>query len=183
MGMKTLPIAELRSLLVAVSEHGKQHLSEVETDLQQTSFLLSEAIEKLGKSFMAVYEIASEQQEFVETLSQKYGFTSEENEKLLAITEKIGLEVNGAVTGLQFQDLTSQLIQRKLKRVGGLKEILAELAIHGHEMAPDQEHEEIMKYLERMNSTLHQGSHALAGGLRLRSVGQKDMTTGDIDLF
>ena len=47
MGMNTLPIAELRSLLVAVSEHGKQHLTEVEADLQQTAFLLSEAIEKL----------------------------------------------------------------------------------------------------------------------------------------
>lgn len=183
MGMNTLPVAELRSLLVAVSEHGKQHLTEVEADLQQTAFLLNEAIEKLGKSFMAVYEMATEQQTFVESLSQKYGFTSDENEKLLAINEKIGLEVNGAVTGLQFQDLTNQLIQRKQKRVGGLKEILSELATHGHEMPPDQEHEEILKYLERMNSTLHQGSHALSGGLMRRSVGQKDMATGDIDLF
>lgn len=183
MGMNTLPIAELRSLLVAVSEHGKQHLTEVEADLQQTAFLLSEAIEKLGKSFMAVYEMASEQQVFVETLAQKYAFTADENEKLLAMTEKIGLEVNGAVTGLQFQDLTSQLIQRKLKRVGGLREILEALATHGHEMAPGQEHEEILKYLERMNSTLHQGSHALSGGLMKRSVGQKDMASGDIDLF
>lgn len=113
MGMNTLPIEELRSLLVAVSEHGKQHLNEVEADLQQTAFLLSEAIEKLGCSFMAVYEMAREQENYMAELAQKYQFTSEENSKLQEITEKIGTEVNSAVTGLQFQDLTSQLIQRK----------------------------------------------------------------------
>lgn len=183
MGMNTLPIEELRSLLVAVSEHGKQHLNEVEADLQQTAFLLSEAIEKLGCSFMAVYEMAREQESYMAELAQKYQFTSEENSKLQEITEKIGTEVNSAVTGLQFQDLTSQLIQRKLKRVGGLKEILEELSAHGNDMTPDQEHEEIVKHIERMNNTFNQGSHALSGGLNRRSVGQKDMTSGDVDLF
>jgi hypothetical protein len=44
--MKTLPIEELRELLAAVSRHGDWHLLEIETDLQQTAFLLNEAIEK-----------------------------------------------------------------------------------------------------------------------------------------
>lgn len=183
MGMNTLPIEELRSLLVAVAEHGKQHLSEVEADLQQTAFLQSEAIEKLGKSFLAVYELACEQENYIAELAQKYQFTGEENSKLQEITEKIGVEVNGAITGLQFQDLTSQLIQRKLKRVGGLKEILEELSAHGHDMTPDKEHDEIVKHLERMNNTFNEGSHALSGGLNRRAVGQKDMTSGDVDIF
>ena len=54
METKTLPIAELRKLLAAVSDHGKQHLVEVEADMLQTTFLLSEAIEKLSTSFTAV---------------------------------------------------------------------------------------------------------------------------------
>jgi hypothetical protein len=183
MGMNTLPIEELRSLLVAVSEHGKQHLSEVEADLQQTAFLLSEAIEKLGKSFMSVYELATEQENIVADLAKKYVFAETEKAKLNEITQQIGAEVNAAVTGLQFQDLTSQLIQRKLKRVGGLREILEELSAHGHGMTTDQEHSEIVRHLEQMNSSFNQGSHALSGGLMRRSVGQKDMSSGDVDLF
>jgi len=42
--MKKLPITEVRSLLDAVSEHGKQHLIEVDADLSQTTYLLSKAI-------------------------------------------------------------------------------------------------------------------------------------------
>ncbi|MGB2832358.1 MAG: hypothetical protein WBC07_05365 [Methylotenera sp.] len=68
MEMKTLPINELRTLLAAVSDHGKQHLVEVEADLLQTTFLLSEAIEKLGASFMAVHEAVTEQQQVINAL-------------------------------------------------------------------------------------------------------------------
>jgi len=41
--MNTLPIHELRTLLAAVASHGDQHLLEVESDLQQTAFLLNES--------------------------------------------------------------------------------------------------------------------------------------------
>jgi len=183
MDMNTLPIAELRSLLAAVSDHGKQHLIEVEADLQQTTFLLSEAIEKLGVSFMAVYEAVSQQQAMIDALMAENKFSEAQTKRLETFKEKIGEEVNGAVTGLQFQDLTSQLIARTISRVNGLKELLEELSTHGEEMEPTQEHEDIAKYLDRMNNTLNQGSNALAGGLMRRTVGQKDMATGDIDLF
>jgi methyl-accepting chemotaxis protein len=183
MEMKTLPIAELRSLLAAVSEHGKQHLVEVDTDLQQTSFLLSEAIEKLSLGFMSIYDAVSQQQVLIEELAEKYHLEVADIEKLAVFKTKVGEEVNGAVTGLQFQDLTSQLITRTIRRVNGLKEILEELSTHSQEIEPHQEHEEIVHYLERMNTSLNAGSHALAGGLQRRTVGQKDMATGEIDLF
>ena len=112
MEMKTLPITELRSLLAAVSDHGKQHLVEVEADLLQTTFLLSEAIEKLGASFMAVHEAVTEQQQVINSLMEQHQFDPIETKKLEAFKQKIGNEVNAAVTGLQFQDLTSQLISR-----------------------------------------------------------------------
>ncbi len=73
MQMKTIPITELRSLLAAVAEHGNQHLVEVEADLMQTTFLLTEAIEKLGASFMAVHEGVSAQQQAIQALTSKYG--------------------------------------------------------------------------------------------------------------
>lgn len=182
MEMKTLPMNELRSLLAAVSDHGKQHLVEVEADLLQTTFLLSEAIEKLGASFMAVHEAVTEQQQVINALMQQHQFDEKETQKLETFKQKIGEEVNAAVTGLQFQDLTSQLISRTIKRVNGLKDLLQELASHGDEVEPTHEHEAIVKFLEEISHSLHIGSRALSGGLR-RSVDQQDMVTGDIELF
>ena len=180
MGMKSLPIAELRKLLAAVSDHGKQHLVEVESDLNQTTFLLSEAIEKLGASFMAIHQAVSEQQALLETLLADV--PAARQAELASYREQIGEEVNAAVTGLQFQDLTSQLIARTVNRVNGLKELLQELAGHGQDIEPDHEHAEIAKFLEEMNHNLNAGSHALSGGLR-RSVNQQDMDSGEIELF
>jgi len=54
MDMNTLPIEELRKLLTAVSEHGNKHLVDVESDLKQAAFLLNEAVETLGASFLAL---------------------------------------------------------------------------------------------------------------------------------
>lgn len=182
MEMKILPINELRGLLAAVSDHGKQHLIEVEADLLQTTFLLSEAIEKLSASFTAVHDAVSQQQQMLDALVAKYPLDKEALAQLDAFKHKIGDEVNAAVTSLQFQDLTSQLILRTIKRVNGLKDLLLELEIHSNEMDPSHEHKEIAKFLEAMSHSLNAGSHALSGGLR-RSVGQQDMTTGEIDLF
>jgi len=182
MEMKILPIAELRGLLAAVSNHGKQHLVEVEADLLQTTFLLSEAIEKLSTSFTTVHEAVSDQQQVLDTLMMRYPEEKEVLVQLDGFKDRIADGVNAAVTSLQFQDLTSQLLARTIKRVNGLKDLLHELETHGNEMDPSHEHEEIAKFLEAMSHSLNEGSHALSGGLR-RSVGQQDMATGDIDLF
>lgn len=52
METSSLPVDKLQRLLNGVSEHGSRHLREVEADLTQTSFLLTEAIDKLAASFM-----------------------------------------------------------------------------------------------------------------------------------
>ena len=46
MTIKNSLALEIKKLLTGLSEHGSQHLSEIETDLVQTNILLSEAIEK-----------------------------------------------------------------------------------------------------------------------------------------
>ena len=55
MTIKNSLALEIKKLLTGLSEHGSQHLSEIETDLVQTNILLSEAIEKLSASFMAIH--------------------------------------------------------------------------------------------------------------------------------
>ncbi|EUJ10686.1 hypothetical protein Meth11DRAFT_1514 [Methylophilaceae bacterium 11] len=179
MEMNKLPINELRTLLTAVANHGNQHLVEVESDLQQTAFLLNEAIEKLSTSFMKIHDLIAHQHNLLVTsgqLDEAMTFAIEEYE------EKIGNEVNSVVTGMQFQDMTSQLLHRTINRVNGLKALLQELSEHGYDMDAQREHDDIAKFLVNINDILHAGSHALSGNLR-KAVGQKDMATGDIDLF
>jgi hypothetical protein len=182
MAMNTLPINELRLLLSAVANHGEQHLAEVEADLQQTTFLLNEAIEKLSASFLAVYELTNQQQQLIESKASGGEINSGVMTELNEYKEKIGQEVNAMVTGLQFQDMTNQLLQRTIRRVNGLKDLLQELSSHGYEMSAEQEHQDIVKFLASINQSLDAGSHALSGNLR-KAVGQHDMATGEIDLF
>jgi len=184
MSLKSIPVGELRRLLDAVSSHGTQHLVEVEADLLQTTFLLSEAIEKLGVSFMAVYAAVTTQQQVLDAWIARHSVDEKDAEELNNLKQKIGEEVSAAVTGLQFQDLTSQLIARTITRVNGLKGLLEELASHGDEIDPKQgqERKEIAKFLEEMNKSLNARSDALSGGLR-RSVSQENMGSGEIELF
>lgn len=180
--MKTLPIEELRELLAAVSRNGNWHLLEIETDLQQTTFLLNEAIEKLSTSFMNVYAQLTEQQAFVKALAETGKLPSGLVQQLQGYQDNIGQEVNKVVTGMQFQDMTNQLLQRTINRVNGLKALLQELSSHQFPMAADNEHEEIRHFIMQLNQNFDQGSAHLTGNLR-KSVNQQDMATGDIDLF
>ncbi len=177
--MNTLPIHELRTLLAAVASHGDQHLLEVESDLQQTAFLLNEAIEKLSSSFMKIHELIAQQHNLLVTSGQ---CNEAMTFALRDYEEKIGDEVNSVVTGMQFQDMTNQLLHRTINRVNGLKELLRELAEHGYDMDANREHNDIARFLANIHETFDNSSHALSGSLR-KAVGQQDMATGDIDLF
>ena len=179
---KNLPVAELRQLFTAVSDHGTQHLHEVEADLNQTAFLLTEAIEKLGKSFMAIHAAVINQQDEIDELLRETDIPEDNYHKILLLRKKIAEEVDAAVTGLQFQDMTSQLIERVIRRVDGLRESLIALSIHGQDMNAEHEHQEIVKLLEEMSAGLHHRNDALKGGLK-KSVHQHDMNSGDIELF
>jgi len=180
MNMKALPIAELRDLLNAVSAHGQQHLLEVEVDLLQTTYLLSAAVDKLSVSFMAIHAAVSAQQQALADIMSERGPEMSQLLQLEAYEQKISNEVDLVVSALQFQDMTSQLLTRTIKRVIGLKGLLQELSAHGDHVEPD--HAETTRFLTQLSENLHAGSHALSGGLR-RSVGQQHMDRGEIELF
>ncbi len=179
---KTVPVAELKQLLTAVSDHGAQHLVEVETDLNQTIFLLSGAIERLGDSFMNIHKAITAQQQEIDSLLEAADVPEKEYQKILVLRKKIAEEVNAAVTGLQFQDMTSQLIARVIKRVDGLRDSLIMLAAHGEDMGPEYEHDEIVKLLNKISADLSVRNTDLVGGLT-KSVSQQNMNSGEIELF
>jgi hypothetical protein len=173
---------QIKNLLSGLSGQGNQHLTEVETDLIQTTFLLNEAIGQLGASFLAIHEGVTAQQQLIDLLRSGATLTAEQEERLKTIPAEIGQNVNAAVTGLQFQDITSQLISRTVKRVTGLRDVLANIGASGGQLMPDSETEDIISALNSINKILENQSVKLENVL-WKAVCQTHMKSGDVELF
>jgi hypothetical protein len=169
-------------MLSSLSDQGNQHLTEIEIDLAQTNVLLEEAIDKLSASFMAIHEAVRAQQETVDLLLAGGAPTPELVAKLQATTEQVGLHVNSAVTGLQFQDMTSQLIGRTVRRVVGLRDVLGLLGTSSAAIPMNCNAADMIVLLNKINKTLDAQNTQLDGELR-KAVCQTHMESGDIELF
>ncbi|HYD59671.1 MAG TPA: chemotaxis protein [Noviherbaspirillum sp.] len=174
--------AQLRRLLSGLSDHGTLHLTEIETDLVQTTFLLGEAIEKLGTSFMAIHESVCAQQRLADELLASATASPEFRDRMNTVQAEITKNVNAAVTGLQFQDMTSQLVGRTIRRVNGLRDVLASLGSGSSGLTPEIGAEEMVVLLESLNKLIEDQSTKLESGL-WKAVHQTHMESGDIELF
>ena len=174
--------SHVKRLLSGVSDHGKKHLTEVEADLIQTESLLQEAIDKLTASFLAIHQTVCAQQDTIDLLLACGNPGAEERARLGGMAGEIGVHVNTAVTSMQFQDMTSQLIDRTLKRVTGLREFLGTLGAHGADVLPESGSEEIAELLSKVSMALAIQSLELRSVLR-KAVNQQHMDSGDIELF
>lgn len=173
--------SQVKHLLSNLSDHGTQHLTEVETDLVQTSLLLGQAIEKLAASFMAIHEAVTAQQETIDLLLSGATPTPEIAGALKEKQSEIGQHVNAAVTGLQFQDMTNQLLGRTVTRVCGLREVLGGVG-SGSSAISESNAEEIVTALNGINRALEEQSTKLESAL-WKAVCQTRMESGDIELF
>jgi len=179
---KKLLGSQVKHLLVNLADHGTQHLQEIETDLVQTNFLLGEAIEKLGASFMAIHAAVSAQQEAIDMLLSGTAPTPEISEALRSRQGELALHINAAVTGLQFQDMTSQLIGRTVKRVTGLRDVLGGIGAGSSDIPSESDVDEFIAALGNMNRLLEEQSVKLESAL-WKAVCQTHMESGDIELF
>jgi hypothetical protein len=175
--------AQVRHLLSNLSDHGTQHLNEIETDLVQTSILLGEAIDKLGASFMAIHAAVNAQQEVIDSLlADGAPPTQEVAEQLKEKQAEIGRHANAAVTGLQFQDMTGQLIGRTVKRVSGLREVLRGVGVGSVAMDDAANLDVLIGALNGIAKVLEEESVKLESAL-WKAVCQTHMESGDIELF
>ncbi len=174
--------SQFKLLLSGVSDHGTEHLLEVETDLVQTTILLAEAIETLGKSFLSLHAAISNQQNEIDLLISSGIAPAANVERLKKIQDDIAQHINAAVTGLQFQDLTSQLISRTVQRSAGLRDVLNTLVLIGDGIPHDSGTDEISNLLKEVTLRLATQSIELKSLLR-KAVNQKHLDSGDIELF
>ncbi len=174
--------SQVKQLLSGVSDHGVAHLLEVETDLVQTTILLAEAIEKLGENFLDLHaSITSQEEQILEIVNS--GLIPKNNvDRLAEIQTDIAVHINRAVTSLQFQDLTNQLISRTVQRSAGLRELLSTLDIVGNVIPSDGGSDEISLVLSEITEKLEQQSIELKSLLR-KTVNQQHLNSGDIELF
>jgi hypothetical protein len=182
MSRKKILGSHVKRLLSGVSDHGKKHLTEVETDLRQTELLLEEAIDKLTTSFMAIHTAVGERQDSINRLLAGGTPSAEESARLGGMSGEIGVHVNSAITSMQFQDMTSQLIDRTLKRVSGLRSFLGTLGEHGAAITAECDSEEIVELLGKVSMALAIQSLELRSVLR-KAVNQQHLESGDIELF
>jgi len=182
MARKKILGSHVKRLMSGVSEHGKRHLTEVEIDLMQTELLLEEAIGKLTGSFLAIDRAVGSRQQIIDLLLGGGEPSADERARLVRMAGEVGEHVNAAITSMQFQDMTSQLIERTLKRVSGLREFLGTLGAHGADVLPESGSEEIVELLGKVSMALAIQSLELRSVLR-KSVNQQHLESGEIELF
>lgn len=172
---------QVMDLLSGVSTHGDQHLAEVERDLVQMDVLLDEAIKKLCASFMAIRQAVDMEQQALNSMLAKGISDSEYAARLEAIHGEINRHVGAAVTGLQFQDMTSQLIGRMVQHLTGLRDVFGEIDTSGSAL-PESSNEALLEKLGRIGERVSARGSDMTGGVR-SSVSQRHMESGDIELF
>jgi hypothetical protein len=182
MSRKKILGSHVKRLLSGVSDHGKRHLTEVETDLIQTELLLEEAIEKLTAAFMAINGAVASQQETINLMLAGGKPNAEQLARLEALHAEVGQHVSAAITSMQFQDMTGQLLNRALKRVTGLREFLGTLGAHGQDLAHESGSDEVVDLLGKVSMALAIQSLELRSVLR-KAVNQQHLESGDIELF
>jgi hypothetical protein len=173
--------AQVMHLLSGVSEHGDQHLAEVERDLVQMDVLLDEAIKKLCASFMAIHRAVDLQQEALDGLLAEGRLAPGHAARFEALRGEINQHVAAAVTGLQFQDMTSQLIGRMVQHLAGLRDVFGALDANGA-VLPESSNEALLATLSQIGDRVGACCTERAGGVR-STVNQRHMNSGDIELF
>ncbi|WP_324780767.1 chemotaxis protein [Thiobacillus sedimenti] len=171
--------AQVLRLLSGVSAHGDQHLAEVERDLVQMDVLLQEAIKKLCASFLAIHQSLDQQQA---AIREVLAGAPEQAARLEALRDAVNEHIGAAVTGLQFQDMTSQLIGRMARHLAGLRDVFGALAGDGEDAMPQSGSTEMVTTLDRLSERVGARCSEMAVSVR-STVNQRHMESGDVELF
>lgn len=169
--------AQLQQLLTAISIHGNQHILEIQRDLAQTNNLLEEAIRKLSESFLAIHQGLSSHQNLAADL-----LDGQSGKELTRLQAEINQHINAAITGLQFQDMTSQLITKMTKHIAELHDVFAVMDRPDRQIPAVAGDADIMAIVNAMNADL-QRQRLIFDDVSRKKVTQQHLDSGDIELF
>ena len=172
----------LSAVLQAYAAQGAEHLGETRADLQQTSDLLAGAIEKLTRSFLGIHAALCSERALIQSLAVGVPLDAALKARLLALQDDSTNHVNAAVTGLQFQDMTSQLLGRMSSHVQHLADVLGAAGAIATTIPAQAGGTATLAALDAIAAVLAQ-NHAQAHTVARRAVAQTHMDSGDIELF
>ena len=173
---------ELQQLLAALSLQSDRHLSEVETDLHQTDTLLSEAIEKLGNSFIGMHACLVAQTALIDNLPESATASPQQKAKLAQLQADSSAWVNAGATALQFHDMTGQLLGRIASHVTNLREVLEGVGATGGALTDNDSDVRALAVRASANRLLD-AKGTVADGVARKAVAQTHLASGDIELF
>jgi len=149
----------------------------------------------LGTAEKSIHEMASLDMNFalqsknsVHEMMKEIHKTNAKVEQNMVTLGKIAVDVeqnvSTAVTTLQFQDMTTQLIDHTRMRIQAMDAILVEVAAASAEAAAD-EGEDARQYVTRLDQCKQSviGGVAALAAAKSKAVSQESMGTGDIELF
>ncbi|HEY0418931.1 MAG TPA: hypothetical protein VGC80_05385, partial [Acetobacteraceae bacterium] len=136
-----------------------------------------EAITRLGANFAALHDSLARQRGMLAAVGADGRLAAAEHAALRAGAADTEAHARAMVTGLQFEDMTSQLIAHAERRVAGLRMMLSTLGDSAPWLA---DHDDAG--LAAMNEALAAQSRELSGSL-MKSVGQRHLQCGDMELF
>ncbi len=169
--------SQLQHLLSRISVQGNQHVLEIERDLAQTNNLLDEAVRKLGNSFLAIHQNLSSQQHLASALLDEQSVA-----QLAELQNEINQHINAAMMGLQFQDMTSQLITKMTKHIAELHDVFLVIDKPERQIPAKADDAAILSVLNTMNVDLDR-QKLVFDDVSRRIVTQQHLESGEIDLF
>lgn len=108
--------------LAQLANLSQQQLRVAEESLLQTQEILAAAIKQLNVSFLGLHELI---QTSGDDFNQEGSLGIDSKQPAMACADAAAMHVNSAVTALQFQDISSQLLIDSQRRIAGVGALLA----------------------------------------------------------
>jgi chemotaxis regulatin CheY-phosphate phosphatase CheZ len=179
---KTSLAGSLQELLGSVVGNSFIYLSEMESDLLQINLLLMEAINKLGDNVIEIGQSVRYQQQIVKQLAMAGNNSPFELERLEKLGQSVDDKVRSVVIAMQFQDMTSQLLDKVLSRVTGLQKMVEDMEKLASEVSRAESDGDVRMMIRAAGAEMTSQRHELEKS-HIDRVSQKHMESGSIELF
>jgi methyl-accepting chemotaxis protein len=177
---------EVRDLSGRTSQFSQQ-INAVMQKMQESVNLTEEAIQRLaGQDMTFALESKMRVEEIIRTMENQANTRNSAIGDLARSSGEVAAVVNQAITALQFQDMTAQLLNHILQRMATVDQVCGGLSALGTEIAAFSERGD----LAGAENTIASATQQIIGQLenlevtlRANPVGQSAMSHGDIELF
>ncbi|MDR0933945.1 MAG: hypothetical protein LBM56_02480 [Burkholderiaceae bacterium] len=172
----------LQELLQNMASDNFVYLSEIESDLLQIDLLFRDAVSKLGNNVVGIGKDVRRQQQIVRQLMETGSCSPYALERLGKLGEEMDDNVAAVVTAMQFQDMSSQLIEKVLVRVAALQEVVREMNKLATDVSGAESEGDVQMIIRAVGKEMTSRRRKLEGS-HTRQVSQQHMEAGSIELF